>query len=123
MKNYFRIPPTPELINKCLVATGLEDINDTRFMVSSYMKQDDIKKLIDELRFYYFPVFVKLYLDREQTFGHWITIIRQLLKTRGCGLERKEYRRRIDTSTYFFESKYRIIPPPTRDTPAVIKFL
>ena len=122
MKKYFSVEPTQETILKAIEAVGLSGLNDGRWIISTYMKKDLITEVINELKKCYYPVFVKQFLDREMTFCNYMTVIRQLLKHKGLTLERKEHRRKIDTSTYQFESKYRIIQPSVVSEPAVICF-
>ena len=122
MKQYFKQQPPDNLILKSLESIGLTGFSDFKWVSESFLNYDLQKQVIDEIQLYYFPCNTKLFIKEEMTYSNYITIVRQLLRTKGFVLERKTSRRQVTKNVFIFEGNYRIIPGETLEKEITVTF-
>jgi hypothetical protein len=113
MKNLYTKKPTDELIQKALFSLGFDGLQDFREVSEQHIVPHIIEEVKDELKQYMYPVFYKDYVQREE-FGYknYLTLVRQLLRTKSRRLIRKERCELVGDKTY------RYVPFYTLDFPA-----
>jgi hypothetical protein len=112
MKNYFRKPITRAIAEQAIHSIGISSFADSKWVCDKNIIFDKQSCLMGELYDYYYPVHSKTYLEKSNfTFKDYITIVKQLLRTQGFELERKEACNRVSDRTYAYYSMYRIKNP------------
>ena len=90
-KNLFRTPPSEELLQLVCDSIGINDLNDTRWFDETYLDEEDQQEVLREMERLYYPVHHKTYVLKEDfKYRDYITIVRQLLRSRGRKLRRKD---------------------------------
>lgn len=114
MKNLFSQRPTDDVILKVLQCLGFTDAQDTRQVSDEHLLHHLLEEVKDELRAFYYPVFYKEYIERENfEYKHLITVARQLLRTRGRHLMRKEKCKKVERNVYKYIAVYELSRPDT----------
>ena len=114
MKNLFAHKPTERIILKTLHCLGFTDLQDTRQVAEEHLLPHLLEEVKEEVRVFYYPVFYKEYVLREDfNYKHLITVARQLLRTIGRQLIRKEKCKRVDANIYRYYSVYELSVPDT----------
>ena len=111
MKNVFSNNPPDDLIIKALAAMGLPSLHAKNEVDGSFLNLEAVLEVCDELRPYYYPCYFKTYCEREMDFQAYVTIVRQLLRTKNRKLLRRECCIRVDTNVYKYGSKYHLDLP------------
>lgn len=87
---YFRLEPSDEVVNKVLLAFGLNGLNDDRvFTREDIVAKNVVENIYDiskELEFYYFPHKVKWVLT-DLTEKSVVNILRHVVKVKGYSLK------------------------------------
>ena len=110
VKLYFKEQPPDNLIQNAVESIGLTGISDFKWVSEGFLNPTLQHKVLKDIEPFYYPCYAKTFLKEEINYSNYITIVRQLLKTKGFVLERKTARRQLSKNVYIFEGQYRIIP-------------
>jgi hypothetical protein len=105
--NLYSLPVNTELILAAVRSLGFESLDDTRWVDESFLDVAGSEQVRERLRQYLYPCFVKTYLDKpEFSYKDYITVVKQLLRTRKRKLIAKERCHTIQRGVYRYINSY-----------------
>lgn len=114
MKNLYAKKPTDTLILKAIFAMGFDNLQDLREVSEQHIVPHLMEEVKEELKGYMYPVFYKEYVEREEfTYKSYLTLVRQLLRTKNRRLIRKERCEHVADKTYRYVPFYTLDFPST----------
>lgn len=90
MPPIFRKEPPLELILRVLEAFGLKSLNDASWFTRSHIRLDILEPVLLDIEPFYMPCKAEVYLYNKLTEQGAVTILRQVLHTRGIHISTNE---------------------------------
>lgn len=104
----FRTKPPLELVEKAARALGLPSLESYHWTSEKSLKYDLMSEVLEEVSQIMRPCFLETYLIRDPfEYKHFLVIVRQLLKTQGKTIKRKD---KCETVLVDGEKTYRYTP-------------
>jgi hypothetical protein len=111
--NLYTVPVNTDLILAAVRSLGFDDLSDTRWVDETHLDVTASLAVRERLRQYYYPCFTKTYLDKpEFSYKDYITIVKQLLRTRKRKLTSKERCHTVSKGVYRYMNSHSLDPAP-----------
>jgi hypothetical protein len=90
MPPVFRKEPPLEIVLRVLEAFGLKGLGDASWFTKPHIRLDILELVLLDLEPYYMPCKAQIYLYNKLTPPRAVTILRQVIKTRGIHVSTNE---------------------------------
>jgi len=114
-RSLFRIQPTQEIVEKALRALGIDGLDSIQEVCFTHLNTDLAAEVLEEMRQFYYPCIAKRYLKTDFDYKDYMTVVRQLLKTRQRIFRRREKCVKIGDKTYQYIPYYSLQPGVRQD--------